>query len=285
MPGKQLLNAVVTFVNDVSPRRRILQVVPYGWDFPEYRPGQFVSLGLPVSAPRCAAAEPERHKAAPDELIRRQYWIASSPLHREYLEFYVTLVPSGALTPRLFELRIGDRIWLSKRPAGNFTHDDSVLTEGANLVLCTSEGGLAPLISMLVTYLARTPELRVALIHGVRHSWDLGYRFLLRTMQDLRPNFTYLPTVRQPEDEIVPWNGELGCVQDVWQSGAIEKAWAFRPTATDTHVFLCGSPEMTDSMVKLLEGEGFAIDTESEYGQIHVEKSVRAAQCKLCENS
>ena len=272
MPSKQPLNAVVTFLNDVSPGRRILQVAPYGWDFPEHRPGQFVSLGLPGSATRCAAAEPEPLEAAPNKLIKRTYSIASSPLHREYLEFYVTLVPGGALTPRLFELKIGDRIWLSKSPSGNFTYDDSLVTEGANLVLCTSGGGLAPLICMLVAHLNLIPERRVVLIHGVRHSWDLGYRSLLMTLQDLRPTFTYLPTISQPEDEIVPWMGELGGVQDVWREGAIEKAWAFRPAAGHTHVFLCGSPEMTDSMVELLEGEDFNVDTESEHGQVHVEK-------------
>ena len=272
MPRKQPLNAVVTFLNDVSPGRRILQVAPYGWDFPEHRPGQFVSLGLPGSAPRCAAAKPEPHEAAPDELIKRTYSIASSPLHREYLEFYVTLVPGGVLTPRLFELKIGDRIWLSKQPAGYFTYDDSLVAKGTNLVLCTSGGGLAPLMSMLVAHLNLTLEFRVVLIHGVRHSWDLGYRSRLMTMQDLRPNFTYLPVISQPEDEIVPWMGELGGVQDVWKGSAIEKAWAFRPAAGHTHVFLCGSQEMTDSMVELLKGEDFTVDTESEHGQIHVEK-------------
>ena len=271
MPRKQPLNAVATLVNDVSPGRRILQVVPYGWDFPEHRPGQFVSLGLPGSAPRCAAAEPELLEVASGELIKRTYSIASSPLHREYLEFYVTLVPGGSLTPRLFELKIGDGIWLSKKPTGHFAYDDSLVTEGANLVLCTSGGGLGPLISMLVTDLKLTPERRVVLIHSVRHSWDLGYRSLLMTMQDLRPNFTYLPVISQPEDEIVPWTGELGGVQDVWKGSAIEKAWAFRPAAGHTHVFLCGSQEMTDSMVELLKGEDFTVDTESEHGQIHVE--------------
>ena len=271
MTTKQPLNAVVTLLNDVSPERRILRVVPYGWDFPEYHPGQFVSLGLPGSAPRCAAAESEQDDAEPDELIERTYCLASSPLHREYLEFYVTLVPSGALTPRLFQLKTGDRIWLSKQPAGNFTYDDSLVTEGANLVLCTSGGGLAPLISMLLTYLKLTPDLRVVLIHGVRHSLDLGYRSLLMTMQDLRPNFTYLPTVSQPEDEFVPWQGELGGVRDVWKRGAIEQSWSFRPTAGNTHVFLCGCPRMADSMIELLGGDGFKVNTESEHGQIHVE--------------
>ncbi len=36
----QTLNAVVTLRNEVSPWLMILQVVPDGWDFPDYVPGQ-----------------------------------------------------------------------------------------------------------------------------------------------------------------------------------------------------------------------------------------------------
>jgi len=271
MAKRHSLNAVVTLRNEVSPGLIILQVVPYGWDFPDYRPGQFAFLGLPCSAARCVAADPDKADLDPDELIVRAYGIASSPIHREYLEFYVALVPSGSLTPRLFNLRIGDRVWLSKTPGGGFTCGESVISKGASLVLCTTDGGLAPLISILRTHLKSMPELRVVLIHGVRHSWDLGYRSIFMTMQDLRPNFTYLPTISRSEDEFVPWTGNIGGVQDVWKSGAIERAWRSCPAANNTHIFLCGSPEMSGSMIELLGHEGFKADTESEPGPIHVQ--------------
>jgi len=40
-------------------------------------------------------------------------------------------VPGGALTPRLFNLKIGDRIWLSQKAGGKFTYDDSRVPKGA----------------------------------------------------------------------------------------------------------------------------------------------------------
>ena len=269
--AKKTLNAVVTLRNEVSPWLMILQVVPDGWEFPDYRPGQFAFLGLFGSASRCAAAEREDPVADPDKLIKCAYSIASSPVHREFLEFYIALVPSGALTPRLFNLEIGDRIWLSKIAAGNFTYDDTRITEGASLVLCTTGAGLAPLISMMETHLKFPPQRRVVLIHGVRHSWDLGYRSILMAMQHLRPNFTYVPVVSRPDEEPVPGKGATGHVQDVWKSGAIEKAWGNRPEPDNTHVFMCGSPHMSESMIALLGQDGFTVDTENEIGQIHVE--------------
>jgi ferredoxin--NADP+ reductase len=270
--ANQTLNAVVTLCNEVSPWLKILQVVPDGWNYPDFIPGQFAVLGLFSSASRCAIAEPENRVAAPDKLLRRAYSIASSPVNREFMEFYVALVPGGALTPRLFNLKIGDRIWLSQKAAGKFTYDDSQVPKGANLVLITTGSGLGPFMSMLSTHLKFPPQRRVALIHGVRHSWDLGYRSILMAMENLRTNLTYIPVVSRPNEEPVPWKGATGHVQDVWKSGAIEKAWGLRPGPENTHVFMCGSPQMSESMIAILVREGFKEDTKNEPGQIHVEK-------------
>lgn len=268
---KQSLNAVVTQCNEVLPGVMQLQVVPYGWDFPDYHPGQFAYLGLPGSSSRCAAADPETSDVDPEALIKRFYSIASSPVQHEYLEFFIALVPGGTLSPRLFNLKVGDQVWLSREPGGNITCAATQVPEDASLVLCTTDADFAPLVSMLTTDLNSTSQRLVALIHGVRNSWDLCHRSILMAMQHLQPNFTYLPVVSRPEDEVVPWTGQIGHVQDVWKSGAIEKAWGDRPQPDNTHVFLCGNPAMRDSFVELLGEEGFRTDTDTEIGQIHEE--------------
>ena len=94
-------------------------------------------------------------------------------MNREFLEFYVALVPGGALTSRLFNLKIGDRIWLSRKATGAFTFDDSRVPKGANLVLFTTSSGLAPFVSMLKTHLkfppdAGSPSSRCAKFVGLR---------------------------------------------------------------------------------------------------------------------
>ena len=125
---------------------------------------------------------------------------------------------------------------------------------------------------MLSTHLRFPSERRVALIHGVRYSWDLGYRSILMAMEHLRTNLTYIPVVSRPKEEPVPWKGATGFVQDVWKSGAIEKAWGFRPRPENTHVFLCGAPDMIEAMTAILAQEEFKEHLKQDPGQIHATK-------------
>jgi len=264
------LNAVVTLVNRISPWLMVLQVVPDGWRFPEFNPGQYVTLGLFGSAARCDLAEPEPVPVDPHKLIRRAYCIASSPVNFEFLEFFIHLVPHGVLSPRLFALQIGDRVNLGDHITGAFTFHD--VPEDANVALIATGTGLAPYVSMLSTHLRFGSQRRVAVLHGVRNSWDLGYRSILMTMQHLRSNVTYVPVISRPADELVPWPRAIGHVQDVWNGSVLAQAWGSRPTPEDTHAFLCGSPHMIDDMAAMLADEHFRESTASVRGQIHVER-------------
>lgn len=67
------LNSVVTQILQVSPIMKIIRVKPVGWEFPEFKGGQFVALALPASAERCkeATEEFEKHED-PDKLIKER---------------------------------------------------------------------------------------------------------------------------------------------------------------------------------------------------------------------
>lgn len=265
------LNAVVSQRIEEAPGLLILRIAPDGWALPAFRPGQFAVLGLPPEAPKYPMSDPfDDPPPKPGVLIRRSYSIASSSLDREYLEFYLTLVRSGSLTPRLFALNVGDRLWLGPRITGLFTFDQ--IPHEASVVMIATGTGLAPYVSMLRTDLERHRERRLAVLHGARHSWDLGYRAELVTMQRLCPNLTYLATVSRPEEEPVPWGGETGYVQDLWQRRTVKSAWGFQPTPVNTQIFLCGNPAMIDSMTAILTAEGFRERTRHQPGQIHAEK-------------
>lgn len=264
------LNAVVSQRIDVAPGLMVLHVAPDTGAVPRFEPGQFAVVGLPASAPRTPLSDPEPPRDGPDRLIKRAYSIASPSLPGHHLELFVTLVRSGELTPRLFALQPGSRLWLGPKITGLFTLAD--VPPGQNLVLVATGTGLAPYMSMLRTRLASGGGRRVAVLVGARHSWDIGYQSELRTMQRLVPEFTFLPIVSRPAEEPTPWAGATGHVQSLWSGGALQQAWGAKPTPADTHVFLCGSPAMIEGMQQLLEGEGFVTHEKGRPGQIHVEK-------------
>lgn len=264
------LNAVVTQRIDAASGLMILRVAPVGWQMPEFKAGQYVVLGLPGSAPRTPLSDPEDPAPDPSKLIRRAYSIASSSLTLNELEFYVTLVRSGSLTPRLWALKPGDRVWLSNKPVGLFTLGQ--IPEDRHVVMIATGTGLAPYMSMLRTHLSAGGERRIAALVGARHSWDIAYASELTTMQRLSARFTWLPTVSRPAEEPVPWGGETGHVQDLWRKGKVGERWGFRPTPENTHVLLCGAPAMIDDMTRLLAEEGFQPDERGQLGQVHAER-------------
>lgn len=264
------LNAVVTQKIEHAPGLMTIRIVPDGWELSEFIAGQYTVLGLPGSAGRCPTSDPAKADIDPNKMIRRAYSISSASVAKEYLEFYISLVRSGELTPRLFNLNLGDRVYLSPKSTGYFTLDG--VPQEKNVILVATGTGLAPYMSMTRSEIGDKRHGHFAVIHGAYHSWDLGYHGELVMLDKMSPVFTYAPVVSNPEDEPVPWSGPTGFVQDIWKNGTVEKAWGFRPAPEHTHVFLCGHPKMVSAMEDILHEEGFAEHSRKNPGQYHVEK-------------
>lgn len=264
-------NAVVIQKVEIAPGLIKLRVGGVGWEIPEFKPGQYSILGLPGTAPRCHDSGPEDYPPEkPDKLIIRAYSVASSSVAREYLEFYISLVRSGSLTPRLFNLEKGDKLWLSTHFSGMFTLHEVPIEYSVALIATGT--GVAPYMSMIRTEVYEGLRYRFAVVHGARNSWDLGYNNELRTLNYMSDCFTYFPIISEPQEELTPWKGHVGFVQKVWEDGLIEKAWGFKPTRENTHIFLCGAPIMINSVMPILKEEGFEEHTKDSPGQIHMEK-------------
>jgi ferredoxin/flavodoxin---NADP+ reductase len=263
-------DAIVTQRIDVAPDLMIVRLAADGWELPDFVAGQYVVLGMPASSPRCPGSDPEPPPADPNKMIRRAYSIASSSLARQYMEFYVALVRSGELTPRLFMLRVGDRVAIGRKITGMFTL--SQVPAESNVVLLATGTGIAPYMSMIRTSLSVDSPRRFAVIHGARHSWDLGYHAELMSLAHVCPQFTYLPMVSRPDEEPVAWGGKTGYCQDVWTGRVLDDLWGFPLRPANTHVFLCGNPAMIEYMVSLLAEEGFQEHSRKSPGQVHTEK-------------
>jgi ferredoxin/flavodoxin---NADP+ reductase len=261
-------NATVIGREEINPQLLILRIQPDASLF-DFKAGQFAVLGLQGREPRVPEAAAEETPSAPDKVIRRAYSIASSSVERRYVEVYLTLITSGELTPRLFALQHGSRLFLGPKAGGVFTLD-RVPPEKAAVLIATGTG-LAPYLSMLRTMLVNETRRKFVVLHGARFGWDLGYRGELESLARLRPNFTYIPSITRP-DQDAHFRGHTGRVQALLEQGVVEKESGVALDPAQADVFLCGNPDMVNAVKALLEARGFKTDQPREPGTIHVEE-------------
>ncbi|MBF0135767.1 MAG: ferredoxin--NADP reductase [Magnetococcus sp. DMHC-1] len=263
-------NATLIQRLDISPRLIILRIRP---DFPiSFVPGQFTVLGLRQAAPRVADADPETvppEKA--DRLIRRAYSISSGSHETDYLEFYIALVTGGQLTPRLFALKTGDRLFVGPKATGMFTLDR--VPPGQNILLVATGTGLAPYLSMVRTLAmaTRCPAMPLAILHGASHSWDLGYRADLEALSQKCPTVRYAPVVSRPQEE-TGWQGRTGRLTEWFTPERLQEISGFAPDPAHTHIFLCGHPDLVEDGMQTFQAWGFDPGSRKEPGNLHVEK-------------
>ncbi len=262
-------NATVTQRVSLTDDLMVLRVKLDGEPF-SFEPGQYTVLGLQQSSPRIAeaGAEPARAESG-DALIRRAYSITSNSHERE-LEFVITLVRSGSLTPRLFALREGSRLFVEPRAHGLFTLAAS--SGNRDLLLVATGSALAPYLSMLRSSFPPNPEHQVVVIHAAAVSWDLAFRPQLQALDEASKHFTYLPVITEPGRDR-RWQGLTGTVEKLLQSGELEDQLGMPITPERFDVFLSGYPQMIDAVLPVLEGRGFrAGDPRSPHSNLHVER-------------
>jgi ferredoxin/flavodoxin---NADP+ reductase len=186
-------------------------------------------------------------------LIRRAYSISSPILdsagqlldraRTDWLEFYVVLVRESdkgppALTPRLFLLNEGDRLFLGEKIAGHYTLDP---VKPADSVVFLSTGtGEAPHNYMLWELLSRGHQGRILAACCVRYRQDLAYLTLHEELMRRHPHYKYLSLTTREAGNV----GQKVYIQDLITSGQLEERLGAPLDPSCTHVYLCGNPKM-----------------------------------------
>ena len=253
-------NASLVWRRDVTEDLICVRVLP-DFPIPVFHPGQYAELAIIEEVPQTGSVE---HPPL-GRLVRKAYSIVSAPGDTQGLEFCITLVKTGDLTPKLWRLSEGDRLWMNPKIKGKFTLD-SVLPS-KDLLLFATGTGVAPYISMLRTFRANPPWNSVAVFYGVRNAEDLAYHDELLSLAEADSRIHYLPSVTRE-----PWSGLHGRLTELLNSGTYENL-LHRPFLPDNcQVMLCGSPAMIEEMQKIFEDRGFRLHTKKGPGQIHAER-------------
>jgi ferredoxin--NADP+ reductase len=295
-------NATVTRLRRAHPDLLALRVRP-DFRLPVHKPGQYTSLGLGYWEPRVPDCQDEALESGDEaRLARRAYSISSSVLDdhgklldlshaTEYLEFYIVLVRDSdrpvapALTPRLFLLREGDRLFVQEKITGHFTLDP--VKPGDTVLFLATGTGEAPHNYMLWDLLRRGHEGRILSACCVRYRRDLAYLATHEELMRRFPNYTFLSLTTREDDTVT----NKVYIQDLITSGQLEERLGQALDPARAHVYLCGNPKMIGVPVKdretgartypqptgvieLLERRGFQADQPAAKvkGNVHFEE-------------
>jgi len=256
------LNATIAKKSALTDSLFIIEIAP-DFEVPDFKPGQYVALGLPAEEQNIEAqssSDQNMARVKRDRLIKRTYSIASSPSYKDGVEFYIALVPGGELTPALLSLEIGERLFMAPKITGTFVLDP--VPDGMNLIFVSTGTGIAPFISMLRSREQISRFASISLFHGVRYESDLAYRDELLELEESHSNFSYHSTISRPGAD---WSGQQGYVQQL----LFENKELDPP---EQHVFLCGNPAMIDDLEIKLKELGFALHSRRVAGNLHLEK-------------
>jgi ferredoxin--NADP+ reductase len=187
------------------------------------------------------------------------------------LEFYGITVPEGPLSPRLGELKAGERLLVATNPAGFLVLSE--IPEAESLWLISTGTGIAPFLSMLRTEAPWKRFRDVILVHAVRHADELVYQDLLKKIKaEKGQQFRYVSFVSR---QTAP--GSLtGRIPQAIRDGRLEQAAGVALTpkdshATGSHVMLCGNPDMLRDAAAALAERGMRKHRRRAPGHVSVE--------------
>ena len=263
-------NATIVQKIEVNPELIILRVAPDGELF-DFKPGQHTVLGIKQEELCTSSTKPKNlnENRGSERLIYQAYSIASSSLEREHVDFYVSFVEGSEFSRCLFNLKVGDRVFLGRKAADFFTVDQ--VPPRKHLLLVATGTGIAPFISMVRTLFRCNGKRVFVLIHGVCHSRNLGYHDELSSLMSRCRNFKYFPIVSRPNQDS-GWNGLKGYVQGVIQSDVIEGQIGIEIAPENFDVFLCGNQDMIRDVTQIMEGRRFEKGSCRNPGTIHTEE-------------
>jgi ferredoxin--NADP+ reductase len=293
-------NATVASLKIVHPELMVIRVRP-DFPVPPHKAGQYSTLGLGFWETRATDCQPEEPKPGDHQkLIRRAYSISCSILgddgyffdatRSDWIEFYIVLVrwadkAPPALTPRIFNLKEGDRLFLGEKITGHFTLDPVKATD--SVVFLSTGTGEAPHNYMLWDLLRRGHPGKILAACCVRYKPDLGYFAIHEELMRRYPNYKYLALTTREAQNV---NHKV-YIQDLITSGQLEDRLGAPLDPARTHVFLCGNPKMigvpvvdratgTSSfpqppgVIEILSARGFRVDQPAAKvkGSIHFEE-------------
>lgn len=221
-------DAVVESVEQLTPTIKKLRFF-LGEESIEFKAGQYVQLKAPAYEGN-------------DEEVYRAYSVASSINEPNYIELLIGFTGGIATTYVHHHLKEGDTVNING-PYGDFYYKED---DGGPIILAGAGTGMAPILSILQYMKDNDVQRKAIFFFGARTMEDLFLTEQLREFEETLHDFKYVPTLSREESP--DWKGDKGRVPV-----AVEK---YIEDGAPYSAYLCGSPQMIDSIVESLIKQG-----------------------------
>ncbi len=253
----------ITYVQLLKEDLAIIRFVPNEGPVPDYKAGQFITLGLP-------------NPLEGGKIVRRAYSIASHPENRDYIELVIRWVRKplpGRLTTQLFNAKEGDEIlWL--KPTGRALLINEELPNGEKdnrRIICIGGGtGLAPFVSFAQHFHDTGDKREIIVLHGASYLDELSYKDLLTDLENDSIekgkdvwNFKYRAAISRPQEWFNrSWAGQVGRVETFLRPrdegiSSLEELVGEKITKENTIFYVCGWQGTIDGVMDFLNPKGF----------------------------
>ena len=257
--------ATISYINVLKEDLAIFRIKPNEGQVPDFKPGQFVTIGVNV---------PSEGK-----MVRRAYSIASPPQQKKYFELILRWVKKpvpGRLTTQMFSKKEGDEVsWV--KPTGIFTINEKMTTgvpDNRRMVLIGGGTGLAPFIAYSLYLKALGSKREIIVLHGASYVDELSYRDLLTNLEyesidkgKDNWNFRYRASISRPQEWFNrSWSGHKGRVESFLRPKAgkdkspLEELVGETITPENTSFYVCGWQGTVDGVLDSLVPKGFVTE-------------------------
>ncbi len=235
---------IIRIENETESTRRFWIQLPAMEKF-DFKPGQFVTLDLPIHE------KPAKRW--------RSYSIASWPDGTNVFELVIVLLEDGAGTNYLFkEVTVGSELTL-RGPQGVFVLPEPI--EKDLFFICTGTG-IAPFRAMAHHILNHNiPHGDIYLIFGCRKFSDCLYKNELEELEKKMSSFHYIPTFSREIPDTINRNVRTGYVHTVYEEicrnnikiSITEETSTLKPAS----FYLCGWKNMIDEAKQRIQALGY----------------------------
>ena len=271
-------NASVEIVTS-NGEARVIRVYPDTYKM-KYKPGQYGSLGL-------------ESQNNPDRIVKRAFCISSSMIDIsdkklidhddiDYYEFYFNKVPNTGreqLTPKLFDLNNGDRLFCGEKIVGYYTTDN--LKNGIDVLLLGTSTGESPNNSIVAELLLNERPSRICNISIGPSKWESLYMKQHQALMKLYNSYFFRTINAQRASNIE--NMIATALDD--ENYSIDN-FGFNLNCKSSHVFLSGDPAIIGApkkkgrweyehskggVIPILTANGFKVSTRFKPGNVEYE--------------